>query len=85
MKLTIFILLLPVVMFFGFMFLLRSHASDTLELPFFIFWIFTALVCFVRGLFIFRQHRRLAWCCFGVTLLQVVLAILPALASHKIS
>ena len=85
MRLTIFILTLPVVMFFGFVFLLRSHASDAFEIPFFIVWIFTALVCFVRGFFIFRQHRRLAWCCFGVALLQVVLAILPALASHKIS
>jgi cytochrome bd-type quinol oxidase subunit 2 len=85
MRLTIFILLLPVVMFFVFVFLLRSHASDMLELPFFIFWILTALVCFVRGLFIFRQHRRLAWCCFGVTLLQFILAILPLLARHKIS
>jgi hypothetical protein len=74
MRLTLLIMLLPVMMFFGFLFALKHNA---LELPGFILWILATLVCVVRGIVIFRQHRRLAWCCFGVALLQVVLVVFP--------
>jgi hypothetical protein len=85
MRLTIFILSLPVVMFLAVIFLFRSQTSDEFELTFFVFWILTAVVCFIRGLFIFREHRRLALCCFGITLLQILLAILPVFASRRVS
>ena len=84
MKLTVFILFLPVAMFLTLVFLIRRHASDALLVTYYFFWIFAALVCLVRGIFIFQQNKRLAWCCFGVTLLQVTLVILPAFATAKI-
>ena len=76
----IFVLLLPVLMFFTLLFTLRLHI-EALELTLFILWMLATLVCFIQGFVIFRQHRYLAACCFGVALLQVVLAILPLITA----
>jgi hypothetical protein len=67
---TMLVLFLPVVMFSGF---LAFHGSDAANATFAL-WMFTTVVCFIRGLFILRRHRRLAWCCIGVALLQIILA-----------
>jgi hypothetical protein len=83
MKLTIFILLLPIVIFVSGILLIHRPASDAMIQTFLGFWAAASLLCFIRGFFIFRQHRRLAWCCFLIALLQIIFAILPALASHK--
>jgi len=72
------ILLLPVMMFFGFLF--GIHRGDALAITVFVLWILTTLVCFGRGFYIFRQQRYFALCCFAVGLIQVVLAIVPALS-----
>jgi hypothetical protein len=82
MRLTILFLLLPVVMFFGFLFVL-DH-SDALALPLFILWMLTAVVCLAWGFYISRRHRLLGWLCVGVALLQFVLAFLPAIGSHRV-
>ena len=83
MKLTIFILLLPVMIFLSGLILVSRPATDAQIQIFLGVWAAASLVCFIRGFFIFRQHQRLAWCCFIIALLQVVFAILPLLASHK--
>jgi hypothetical protein len=58
-------------------------AGDALIEMFLGVWALASLLCFIRGFVIFRQHPRLAWCCFTVALIQIIFAILPALASHK--
>lgn len=85
MRLTLLILLLPVAIFFGWILLQPrlGEAGDSLIPIWFGIWMLATLVCFIWGIIIFRRYRRLSWCCFGVTLLQVILALLPLLASHK--
>jgi hypothetical protein len=79
MKLTIFILLLPWAI------LLVVGALVHLGINYgWIFlclgpWMLASLVCFIRGLFIFRRHQRLAWCCFINAAIQLILAIWPEL------
>ena len=80
MKLIVFILLLPVLMFFTFLFAVRLDL-DALGKSIFILWMLATLVCFIQGFVIFRQHRYLAACCFGIALLQIVLAILPLITA----
>jgi hypothetical protein len=80
MRLTMLVLLLPVMMFFGFLFVI--HRGDALAIPAFIIWISTTLVCFGRGFYIFRKQRYLALCCFAVACMQIILAILPALTGR---
>jgi hypothetical protein len=82
MKLTIFTLVLPVVIFLVGISVISRPASDAMIETFLAVWALASLVCFIRGIFIFRQHRYLACCCFVTALVQVVFAILPALASH---
>jgi hypothetical protein len=82
MKTTIFVLLLPILLFFGFVH--ATHYSDSVALPVFIVWMLCTVICFARGFFIFRRQRRLAWSCFAVAVLQVILAILPALADINV-
>lgn len=83
MKLTIFILLLPVVIFASGLLMIQRPASDAMIQTFLGIWALASLACFFRGFFILRQHRILAWCCFVIALLQTIFAVLPALASHK--
>jgi hypothetical protein len=75
MKLTLFLLLLPWLAFFGFVY-------DSAP-PLGMFWIFTILVCLVRGIYVFRLHRLLAFCCFAVALVQIFLVLLPELMRHR--
>ena len=82
MKLTIFILLLPIVIFVTGILMIHRPASDTMIETFLGVWAAASLLCFIRGFFIFRHRRWLAWCCFIVAAVQIVFAILPALASH---
>jgi len=77
MRLTVLILLLPVVTFLSGLWLLPRDVGDAVVGAFLVWWLLTTVVCFVRGCFIFRHHRRLAWCCFGVVLLQFFLGIVP--------
>jgi hypothetical protein len=73
MRLTVFILLLPLmIFFFGLVFM--KHSSAYAALWFFSFWALASLVCFVWGLVILRRHRRLACCCIAVAALQILLA-----------
>ena len=84
MKLTIFILLLPVIMFFGFL-VVVTHDYYTLASLLLFSWILTFVICFIRGFFIFLRQRKLAWCCFAMALLQLIIAILmPAFVSKEI-
>ena len=78
MRLTIHILVLPVMMILGgFFFGRRSDMySQVLCEAFFYLWIATALVCFVRGFIIWRQHRYLALGCFAVALAPIGLAFI---------
>ena len=88
MKLTVIILLLPVVIFFGGMLLFSGsspiidagHATMVVWLT---IWMFSTLICFGWGFFIFRRHRILACCCFAVVLLQLVLFIPPLFEKSK--
>src|SRR5208283_5398502 len=83
MRLTVFILLLPVIIFFS-GFLMASRIDGPAVIVFLVIWMLASIACFVRGLFIFDSHRRLAWCCFLVALLQFSLAIVPAFyAPHR--
>jgi hypothetical protein len=77
MRLTIHILILPVIMILGGLFFAHRSGSlaEALALSFLYLWIATTLVCFVRGFIIFRQHRYLALCCLAVPLIQVVLIV----------
>jgi hypothetical protein len=83
MKLTVLVLLLPLMTFLCGVFLLPRDAGNAVVATFLVWWLLTAVVCFGRGCFIFRRHGGLAWCCFGVVFLQVVLAILPVLGDHS--
>ena len=67
---TILFLLLPMATLLGFVFA-RHHLYVGLADELLILWILTALVCFLRGLFIRRYHRLLARCCFAVALLPI--------------
>jgi hypothetical protein len=84
MKLTISILILPVVIFLAGISLIPRGAGFIWIQLFLGVWALASLLCFIHGFFIFRQHQRLAWCCFVVATVQLVLAILPALASHRL-
>jgi hypothetical protein len=88
MKSSMFILLPPTPMFIAFVLTLgysRSwDAGGAMALAVFILWILATLACFIGGFVFFRRQRRLAWCCFAVVLLQVILAILPALADINV-
>jgi hypothetical protein len=46
-------------------------------------WMLATIVCLIRGIYIFRSHQRLAWCCFLVVLLQILLAIVPVFFAPK--
>jgi hypothetical protein len=83
-RVTILILLLPVIIFFGWILLqpILGKVGDSLIPIWFAIWMSVTLICFVWGFFIFRRYRRLAWGCFAVALLQMILALLPLLASH---
>jgi hypothetical protein len=83
MKLTIFILIFPIVIFVAGILLIHRPASDAMSETFLSVWAAASLLCLIRGFFIFRRHQRLAWCCFIISLMQIVFAILPLLASHK--
>jgi len=64
-----------IVTLFGFLMNDRSNAGDALELPLFILWMLATLACFLRGLFIFRKHRSLAYCCLVIALIQIAINI----------
>src|ERR1019366_2775082 len=86
MRLTVLILLLPVAVFFGWILLQPrlGEAGDSLIPIWFVIWMFTTLICFTWGFFIFRRYRRLAWCCFAVAFLQIILAILPMIGTRNV-
>ena len=82
-RVTILILLLPVIIFFGWILLqpILGKLGDSLIPIWFTIWMLTTLLCLVWGFFIFYRYRRLAWGCFVIALLQVILALLPLIGS----
>src|ERR1700722_16612878 len=73
---TILMLLLPVATLLGFVFAWHQH-YEGLTFELLILWILTAIICFVRGLFIHHYNRGLAWCCFGVAVLPLPVLVVP--------
>jgi hypothetical protein len=79
MKLTIFILSLPVVMFVWL--LLATPSSDMFRLTLFCLWILSGLICLAWSFFISRRSRLLGWLCAGVPMIQLIMMLLPARSS----
>jgi hypothetical protein len=73
---TLSLMLLTVPPIWLFEYSLHAHhegrAFQSLEL-----WLLAAAACFIRGLFIWRSHRRLALCCFAVVMLQLPFLFFP--------
>jgi hypothetical protein len=58
-----------------------GKVGDSLIPIWFTIWMLATLLCLVWGFFIFYRYRRLAWGCFAIALLQVILALLPLIGS----
>lgn len=61
-----------------------GEAGDTLIPVFLVIWMSATLICLIWGFFIFRRYRRLAWCCFAIAFLQIILAILPLIGTRNV-
>jgi hypothetical protein len=70
MKLTIFILLLPVTAFL--IGLVGTRYSHTFHPAFFWAWFLSSIICLERGFRIFRYSRSLSWTCIAVGIIPFV-------------
>jgi hypothetical protein len=70
MKLTIFILSLPVAMFICLA--LATRASDEFRMALFGLWILSGLFCFGWSFYISRRSRLLGWLCASVPMIQLI-------------
>jgi hypothetical protein len=75
MKLTAFILPLPIVMFF--LGSLATRSSDIFQLTLFSIWLLSTFICLGWGFYISRRSRLLGWVCVGVALVQFAFMFLP--------
>jgi hypothetical protein len=80
MKLTIFILSLPVVIFLS-LFLVED-ASDTFRLALFCLWILSGLICLAWSFYISRRSRLLGWLCASIFMIQLIMAMWPVHPRH---
>jgi len=77
MKLTTFLIVLPLVVFY---IAVNTHPPYA---ALFAVWSLLALVCLIRGIYVFRLHRWQAFCCFAFTLIQTLLVLLPVLMIRR--
>ena len=82
MRLTVLNLLLPTIIFLIGFFMPGEVAEAVIGVLVAI-WMIATVGCIIRGIYIFRSHRRLAWCCFLVALLQILLAVVPVFFAPK--
>jgi hypothetical protein len=71
MKLTIFILLLPVATFL--VGLVGTRYSHTFHPTFFWVWLLSSIVCLERGFRTFRHSRVLSWSCILIGIIPFVI------------
>ena len=73
---TLSLMLLTVPPIWLFEYSLHAHhegrAFQSLEL-----WCVAAAACFIRGLFVWQSHCKLALCCFAVVMLQLPFLFFP--------
>ena len=72
MKLTIFILLLPVVTF-----LVGVFGTPLIQGISFVTYLLSSVACLVWGFYISRRSRILGWLCIAVGVAPLILMLLP--------
>ena len=70
MKLTIFILSLPVAIYF--LGLLVTQSTHTFHAALFWAWFLTSIVCIERGRYILGRSRFLGWLCIGIGIIPFI-------------
>jgi hypothetical protein len=78
MKLTVFILALPMVIFVWL--LLATHISDGFRLTLLLLWLVSSVICLAWGFYISRRSRLLGWLCVGVALIPLVMLMWPVVS-----
>jgi len=80
MKLTVFILSLPVVIFLTHF--LAEDASDTFQLVLGLLWVLSSVFCIAWGFYISRRSRLLGWLCIVVGIIPLILMMIPPTVNH---
>jgi hypothetical protein len=79
MRLTIFILFLPVAAFFGG--ILAVDRVPIFQGICFFTWLLSAVVSFIWGFYISRRSRLLGWLCVGVGISPLILMMWPVISA----
>ncbi len=78
MKLTIFVLLLPVMIFVST--LLATQGTHTFHPVLFFLWLLSSVNCLVWGFYISRRSRLLGWLCVGVGVIPLIMMMWPVVS-----